>query len=173
MNIMRKLFFISIFLAFASAVGVAQNFSKLESIPLKDSVDCKNAEPKVLECANYLLSTPCVEDRNSLLAIQFIFEWMSNTKDYTFSIDKLFLSVSKADKSKNLMHRFLASMAKTAITENPESCKDEEFIVKYLTVFAGYCENPKYKVPKSSFIKKLVKAKNDNTLAEFIRKESK
>jgi len=168
---MRKLFFVSIFLAFASIVGVAQNFSKLESIPLKDSVDCKNAEPKVLECANYLLSTPCVEDRNSFLAFQFLFKWMEGTKDYTFSLGNLLVSVSKTDKE--LARRFVTCMAKTAITEDPESCEDEEFIVKYLTVFAEYCENPKYKVRQSSFIKKLIKAKNDNTLAEFIRKESR
>ena len=49
-------------------------------------------------------------------------------------------------------------IVKTAITEKPESCKDEEFTVKYLTVFAEYCENPNYKVPKSAFIKKMIKA---------------
>ena len=165
---------LTVLITVAASVTFAQNFSKLESIPLTDSADCKNAEPKVLECANYLLSTPCVESKNSLLAAQFIFKWMTETKQYTFSIGELFVAVSKADKSdKELSRRFLACMAKTAITEKPESCKDEEFTVKYLTIFAEYCENPDYKVPKSAFIKKMIKAKNSNTFREFIREHTK
>ncbi len=30
----------------------SQDYSNLESIPLDDSIQCKEAEPKILECAN-------------------------------------------------------------------------------------------------------------------------
>jgi len=166
---MRHLF-LTILITVSASITFAQNFSKLSSIPLNDAEDCKNAEPKVLECANYLLSTPCVESKNSLLAYEFMFKWMVNTPDYKFTIPaKLYLSVSKSGKE--LSRRYIACMVKAAMTNNSEY-SDAEFMVKYLTIFAEYCENPKYKVPKSAFIKKLIKAKKNNTLEEFIKEES-
>jgi len=160
-------FVLTILITVSASIGLAQNFSKLENIPLNDSMDCKNAEPKVLECCNYLLTTPCEETLNRLKAVQFIMKWMENTSDYTFTLDKIFLSVSKSNKV--LISNLFASMAKTAITET----MNENFTFKYITIFAEYCENPKYKVKQSAFIKKMIKAKNDNTLAEFIRENSK
>ena len=165
-----KYIFLTVLFTVFTTVGWSQNFSKLETIPLKDSVDCKNAEPKVLECCNYLLSNQCVEDKNSFSAFQFVFKWATGTKNYKFKIDNLFTSVAESDKE--LSRRFLASMIKTAIVEKPETI-DDEFTVKYLTTFVEYCENPKSKVPKSSFIKKMIKAKNDNKLDDFIREQSK
>jgi len=38
-----------------SGIAISQDYSNLESIPLNDSLQCKNAETKILECSNYLL----------------------------------------------------------------------------------------------------------------------
>ena len=168
---MRYLF-LTVFVAFTS-LCFAQNFSKLESIPLNNPEDCINAEPQVLECAKYLLSTPCVETKNNFLAFQFVFKWMTETKSYTFKIGNLFLSVSKsAEPDKELPRRFIASMVKTVLMDKPEVL-DEEFTANYLTTFVEFCENPKFKVKQSSFIKKMIKAKNSNTLDKFIQEQEK
>ena len=164
-----KYLFLTVLITVFTSVGLGQNFSKLESIPLNDAEDCINAEPQVLECCNYLLSTPCVEDKKSMLAFQFVFKWMTETKSYTFKIGNLFVAVSNSAKSnKEITRRFLVSMVKRALTDNPE-VMDEEFTIKYITTFAEYCENPKFKVPQSSFTKKMIKAKNTNTLDKFLR----
>ena len=167
-----KYVFLTVLLTVFTSVGWSQNFSKLKSIPLKDSIDCKNAEPKVLECCNYLLTTPCAEETKKLLGA-FIVKWMFETSDYEFAMDRLFVSVSKSGgKDKTLGNMFAISMAKTALTDKIDS-SNEDFKKKFLTTFIEYCENPDFKVKQSSFIKKMIKAKNDNTLEDFIREQSK
>jgi hypothetical protein len=157
---MKKLFLL-ILLTLSAVTISAQKFSNLKSISLEDSLECKQAEPKVLECANYLLSRPLVEDLNSLTAIQFIMRWMEETSDYTFSIDKTTMDMVKSDQM--LFGMYLACQAKAAITAGNRNFKSDGIIL-----FLEYCENSKNKVKASSTIKKLIKAKNNGTLNEAL-----
>jgi hypothetical protein len=130
---------------------------------MDDSIQCKTAELKVLECSNFLLSKPLVEDLNSLNAVQFILKWMGQTPDYTFSFDdKLYTSI-KSDMM--LSGRYLASQSKVAIIDRPKDY-DNEFQLKYITIFLEYCADPKNTVKPTSRIKKLIEAKQNGKLRE-------
>jgi hypothetical protein len=161
---MRNLILFLTIILFATTV-IAQDYSNLTSISLKDSIECKKAESKVLECSNYLLIKPCIEDLNSLNVIKFLLGWMGQTPDYSFSFeDKLYKSIKS-----NLMlsGRYLACQAKVAIIDMPKTY-DKDFQYKYVNMFLEYCENPKNEVKISSKIKKLIDAKNNGSLKEIL-----
>ncbi|HXB39736.1 MAG TPA: hypothetical protein VNZ49_04290 [Bacteroidia bacterium] len=159
--------FISLVLIFTTLNALSQNYSELKSIKLDDSLQCKNAEKKVLECSDYLLSTPCVENLKNLNACQFIIEWMEKTPDYTFGFDD---AVYKSIKSDVILSGvYLASQSKIAIVEKPRST-DINFKIKYVKMFLEYCEKPENKVKLSSKIKKLIAAKNEGKLKEALSK---
>ncbi len=142
-----------------------QDYSNLGSLPLDDSIQCKKAEPKVLECSNYLLSKPCVEDLNSLKVCQFLLKWMGQTPDYEFGFDDNLYKSTKSDMM--LMGRYLACQSKVAITDKPKSY-DKDFQFKYIKMFIEYCEDAKNEVKISARIKKLIEAKNSGKLMDEI-----
>jgi len=163
---MRKLVLLLVVIIY-SGFGFAQDFSNLKSLTLKDSTDCKKAEYQVLECSNYLLTQPCVEDLNSLDATQFLLEWMGQTPNYKFSFeDELYKSVKS---NLTLMGRYLACQATVAIKTQPKNY-DKDFQYNYIKMFLEYCEKPQYGVKISSKIKKLIEAKNEDKLMEAIGK---
>lgn len=159
---MKNLFLSFVFISL-SLVTFSQDYSTLKSISLQDSLECKKAEPQVMECSNYLLSKPCIEDLNSLNAISFLMKWMEQTPEYSFSFDRvIFKSI---DSDLMLSGRYIACQVKTAINDKPKSY-NKDFESKYITQFLEYCENPQNKVKVSSKINKLIKAKNAGKLNE-------
>lgn len=163
---MRKLRFLPVFL-FCSLMSMAQDFSELASVPLDNSENCKKAEPKVAECAQYLLSNPAVEDLPSLNAMKFIIGWMGKTPDYSFELGGDLLQEIVSDT--NLMARYLASQSVVAINKGNIKNK-QEFEMNYVTLFLDYCEQPKNNVKLTSKLKKYIKAKNENRLKEVLTK---
>lgn len=163
---MKKILFV--LFSFSSFICMAQDFSQLKSIPLNNSEDCKNAQPKVVECANYLLSQPAIEDLNSLNAAKFIMSWMEKTPDYTFELGgDVFTSVAS---DTNLVSRYLAAQSLVAI--NTVTINDQqEFKYEYISTFLSYCEKPENKVKLNSRLKKFIKAKNEGQLKEMIAKK--
>jgi len=163
---MRKLVLLLAIIVY-SVCGFSQDFSNLKSLTLKDSTECKKAESQVLECSNYLLTQPCVENLNSLDATQFLLEWMGETPNYQFSFeDELYKSVKS---NLTLLGRYLACQATVAIKTQPKN-HDIDFQFNYIKMFLEYCEKPQYGVKISSKIKKLIEAKNENRLLEAIEK---
>jgi hypothetical protein len=148
-----------------SMTAFTQDYSNLGSIPLDDSMQCKKAESKVLECSDYLLSKPCVEDLNSLKVCQFLLKWMGQTPDYQFGFDDNLYKSIKSDMM--LMGRYLACQSKIAINEKPKSF-DKDFQFKYIKMFLEYCEDSKNEVKISARIKKLIEAKNNGKLMDEI-----
>ena len=162
---MKKLLFV--LFSFSSFICSAQDFSQFQSIPLKKSEDCKNAQPKVVECANYLLSQPAVEDLNSLNAIRFIMAWMEKTPDFSFQLGgDVFASVAS---DTNLVARYLAAQSLVAINKGSIS-DQQEFKNEYIIIFLSYCEKPENKVKMNSKLKKIVKAKDEGKLNEIVAK---
>lgn len=161
---MKNLILVLSIFVFMTSVK-SQDYSNLTSVPLKDSIDCKKAESKILECSNYLLTNPCKEDLNSLKMIQFILKWMGQTPDYQFSFDdKLYKSI-KSDLM--LSGRYLACQSKVAINDMPKAY-NKDFQYKYIKMFLEYCENPQNETKISSKIEKLIVAKNNNKLKEVL-----
>jgi hypothetical protein len=141
---MKKTIFSFLLLTLILRIDIlAQDYSALKDIPLNNREACKKAETKVLECCNYLLSTPCAEDMNNKNSIAFIIDWMWATPDYTFSKNN---DIHKAVKSNDvLVGRYYAAVTKIAIekkiTDNSKVLIDES-----IRLFIDYCMNPKYKV---------------------------
>jgi hypothetical protein len=163
---MRKLVLLLAIIIY-SGFGFAQDFSTLKSISLKDSIACKNAEFQVLECSNYVLTQPCVENLNSNYVTLFLAKWMGQTPNYQFSFeDELYKSVKS---NLTLMGRYLACQATVAIKTQPKKY-DKDFQYNYIKMFLEYCEKPQYGVKISSKIKKLIEAKNEDKLMEALEK---
>lgn len=162
---MKKIYlFVSLICA---AAGWSQNFADYASMTIKTAQDCEKAEPKVLECANYLLSTPATDDINALDATQFIMRWMEATPDHTFELGgDLFVAISS---DTNIVARYLAAQATTAISYR--SSDKQAFATKFASVFLEYCEKPENKVKLNSKLKKYIKARNDGTLSALLNKK--
>jgi len=163
---MRKLVLL-LTIIFYSGLGFGQDFSNLKSLTLKDSIECKKAESQVLECSNYLLTKPCVENLNSLNATQFLLKWMGQTPDYQFGFeDGLYKSVKS---NLSLMGRYLACQATVAIKNQPKDY-GQDFKFECIKMFLEYCEKPENGVKITSKLKKLIEAKNENKLMEALEK---
>jgi hypothetical protein len=155
---------------FAPMVLTAQDYSKLENIVLKEKPDYPKNENLVLECSNYLLNSPIEsldKDLNHLRALQFIMRWMEGTPDYKFSLDESIVDVTKSNST--LLGIYMSCMSKFVI-ENKDKSKDQAEI-KYnsFITFIRYCEDPARNVKQSKKIKELIKAKNENTLREYLK----
>ncbi|MCD6011239.1 MAG: Tetratricopeptide repeat-containing protein [Flavipsychrobacter sp.] len=132
-----------IFILLASVIvsisAHALDISKLKMMPLSDSLQCKMAEPAVLECAEYLLSRPCGQDSNAAEIRNFLYAWMMKTPAYHFNFqDPLFLIVQK---DKLLFAHYLACQSKVALSE-AGGISNTDLQLKYVSLFLEYCSNP-------------------------------
>jgi hypothetical protein len=166
---MKNIILVFFLLAFTSN-GISQNYQHLDKIILKDSIDYVENEERVLECSNFILgsSVDVIEKSiKHLNALKFIIRWMEGTPNYSFNLDKSMMDATNSNST--LLSVLFASLTKTAI-ENKDFTKDSKTInYKSIITFIYYCENKNNKVKQTKYIKKLIKAKNDNTLKEFIK----
>lgn len=145
---------------------VAQDYSTLKDIPLTDSKSCLDAQNKVIECCDYLLKNPCVDNLTDLNATSFLIKWMGATPDFTFSFESGFFASLKGDL--NLTGRYVASMAKVAI-ENNFKQNTVDLQLKAITLVLEYSELPINKVKITKKLKKYIEAKNNGTLKDLIK----
>ena len=135
-----------------------RDFSLLSSIQFNCRADYSNAEKKVLECANYLISNPL--DRKNLnrgYAESFLALWISGTPDFSFNIDKTACKIVKCNLS--LLSIYLAFAVKYML-ENRDKVNDENDIYKYVfSMVIGYCNNPQNKVELNDSLKELLNEK--------------
>ncbi|MDP2175560.1 MAG: hypothetical protein Q8K70_06570 [Bacteroidota bacterium] len=166
---MKNIILVFFLLAFTSN-GISQNYQHLDKIILKDSIDYVENEERVLECSNFILgsSVDVIESSiKHLNALKFIIRWMEGTPNYLFNLDKSMMDATNSNST--LLSVLFAALTKTAI-ENKDVTKDSKTInYKSIITFINYCENKNNKVKQTKYIKKLIKAKNDNTLKEFIK----
>lgn len=156
------LFCISIF----STVSVkSQDYKELKDVVLTDSISCLQAQTQVLECCNYLLSTPCKQELNSLYASDYVIQWMSKTPNYTFTLHEKFYKAIEGDLL--LTSRYYAVLAKVAL-ESTTTLTDDQLQFKAISDFITYCCNTKYKVIPSKKLQKYIDAKKGNTLKDSL-----
>lgn len=155
------------FILLISSYCFSQDYSNYNKIKIETSEDCELVEPKVVECASYLLNSPIDENLNALNAIAFVMRWMEATPNHSFELGgELYMSISS---DIDLVSRYLAAQAITAI--NFGSSDKPNFKSKYVSTFLEYCEKPENNVKVNSKIKKYIKAKNENKLSELLSKE--
>ena len=160
-----KFFIMIINLTFLTLNLSAQDYSELKEIKLSDSLSCVAAQGKVIECCDYLLANPCVENLKSLNAIPFIIDWMGATSNFSFSLEDNFYKVIKPDLY--FTGRYYAALAKTAI-ENKYTVNSMELQLNAITLCLDYCELPSNKVKITKKLQKYIDAKNSEKLDELI-----
>lgn len=146
----------------------SQNYSELKGVNLSDSISCGEAHDKVVECCDFVLNQPCVDDLSCSNAHVFIIDWEIKTLSYQFSLHNGLYKL--IGKDANLVGRYYASLAKVAIEKNyTNDIPDLQY--EAIKLFLEYCENPDSKVKVSKRLRKFVDAKNTNHLREFIKED--
>lgn len=144
----------------------AQDFSVLSEVRLDNSENCRKAQQKVIQCSNYLLSTPSnQEDLNSLYAIAFIIDWMGATPHYIFDLNQPFYEVIKSNHV--VVGRYYATLASAAI-ENNIFEENVELQIRAITAFLEYCESSSNQVKITGELQKYIDAKNHKRLKKLI-----
>lgn len=150
-----------------SCAGVfSQNTSQYDNILLTTANEFRKAEPQVMLAADYVYSTPIDKtDVNRTNAIKFIMRWMQGTSDYSFPLDETVTRITKNDY--DLIGVFMVCMTKYALSKGKGTSRDEIKINGYL-MLATYCENPNNNYKVRGEIKKLIDAKNQDKLKEYL-----
>lgn len=147
---------ILIFTLCVSSTLFSQDYVKLAETNFKTAEECKEAEPKVLECANYLLNTSAnANELNRLSAFQYLFKWMEGTADYTFSIDADVVDLTKGDTS--YMAIYFAAMVQTVLQNKGEKLSDEALHETAVNKLVSYCEDDTNGLKPNRAIKKILK----------------
>ncbi len=134
---------------------VAQDFTTLDLNSFKKAEDYVKAEPKVLECATFLLSTPHEENNlNRLSAMQYILKWMEGT-DYTFSIDSK--AAELTDGNNDLFGLYVTTMPKVVLENKGTKLSDYEIHNRVVDLLIAYCKNEKNNMKPTKKLKKLMK----------------
>jgi|GEM_PF-3166823 len=143
--------------------------TEYDKIAVKTPEECKLAEPKVLEAANLTLDKPLrVKDNAILKARSLVVAWMSNTSDYTFSINEKILKLTKSNEL--LFGLYMACMAKYAL-EHPDKAKNEtQLQMGSYTILADYIEKKENGVEITKPIEKFLAARKAGKLEEYIGK---
>lgn len=144
------------FVFFVSSLSLwAQDFTSLDLNSFKKAEDYVKAEPKVLECANFLLQTPHEENNlNRLTATQYILKWMEGT-DYTFNIDAN--AVELTDGNNDLFGLYMTSMTKVVLENKDVELTADEVHNKVVELLIAYCKNEKNNMKPTKKLKKLMK----------------
>lgn len=149
----------------------SQNVSQYDYIPLRTAVDYRKAEPQVVLASDYVYSTPIDKDnQNRKNAMSFIVKWMSGTSDYSFIIDETILKITNNDN--DVLGVYFACITKYALEKGKGVDRDELKYNSFL-LLATYCENPDHNYKPRGEIKKLIDAKNQGKLKEYLESKKK
>lgn len=158
-----------IILAFFTISSFAQSASQYDNIPLTNDKEYRRAEPQVILAIDYVYTTPFEKDNlHRKNAISFIMKWMSGTPDFSFIPDKTVTKVTSNDH--DLAGLYFVCLAKYALEKGKGVDREELKYNSYL-LLANYCENPENSYPIKGEIKKLIEAKNQGKLQEYIDKK--
>lgn len=133
-----------IFLAIAILVSSLDSSAQIaypyQDIKLEKPSDFSETEPLALSAANYILTTPFVEvDKNRSGALQFLSNWMTGNKDFTFHKNGLILDISS---DKNVLSIFVAAMAKYSL-ENKKEAQNPLLVEQNASqITLAYCDDP-------------------------------
>ena len=157
---------LSVLLLFLAMSSFSQNSSPYDNILLTTAIDHRKAEPQVSLAADYVYSTPIEKDNlNRKNALSFITKWMGGTSDFSFVVDQTIMKIANNDS--NLVGVYAACLAKYALEKGKGVDRDELRFNSFL-LFAKYCENPNNNYKPRGEIKKLIDAKNQNKLQEYL-----
>ena len=132
---------------------------------LRDSIDCVNAIPKVLNYCNYLLTTPCTSAPLDLNAALYVQDWMQHTYNYDFVFDQKFYTIVMIYPC--VYNRYVAALVRTAIEDHyPQNTLALQ--LKAITEVLEYCLNPVNEVNVGDNLDGYYKALKNGTLEQKI-----
>ena len=151
---MKKVF-LCLVLVISSLNLFAQDYTSLDGSQLKTKEDYVKAEPKVLECSNYLLNTPYeANNLNRLMAMQYILKWMEGTS-YTFEINAN--AVELTDGNQDLFGLYISTMPKVVLENKEANLSADEIHNRVVNMLIEYCKNEKNNMKPTKKLKKLMK----------------
>jgi len=166
---MKTLF--SILLFFSAFSLLSQNASQYDNIPLNNAANYRKAEPQVILAADYVYSTPVdKENINRKNAVSFVMKWMAGTSDYSFGMDETITKIAGGDNE--ILTIYFISLAKYALGKGKGVDREESKYNAYV-MLATYCENPANNYKPRGEVKKLIDAKNQDKLKEFLDSKTK
>ena len=155
-----------ILLMFAAVSSFSQNTSQYDNILLNTAADYRKAEPQVSLAADYVYSTPIdKENINRRNAIAFILKWMQGTSDYSFAVDESMRKITNDDRE--LIGVYAACITGYALRKG-KGVDREELKLNSYRMLAQYCENPSNNYKPRGEMKKMIDAKNQNRLKEYL-----
>jgi hypothetical protein len=163
---MKKLLLCFATLVFTTIVCSAQDYQNLKNVVLSTQEDCVQAQPKVLEVATMLLTTPCKKELNTLYINDFLIDWLDKTDSYSFAVDAKFLKIIQHDVY--AAARYYAALAKIALDTGFEIAP-KDLQVQAISEFLKYYTNRSNKVTTNPKLQKYVTAYKNNTLATMIK----
>ncbi len=166
---MKTLF--SILLCFIAFSAFSQATSQYDNIPLNSAANYRKAEPEVILAADYVYSTPIdKENTNRKNTIAFIMKWMAGTSDYSFGMDETIRKIAGNDN--DFLGMYFVCLAKYALSKGTDVDRDSLKYNAYV-MLATFCENPDNNYKPNREIKKMIDAKNQNTLQEYLDSKQK
>lgn len=166
-----KFFFLMVLFAL-STLSFAQKAPKVSTIKLDSKTNYAEYDSLVLLCANFILQNNYENNSNqidNLNAFIFILNWMSGTPDYSFMIDEKIPDI--CIKQSQLSSVYMASCVKYAIENKKDKPSAIDINYNGFLTFIQYCENPENGVIIKGEMKKLIKAKNENKLKDYLKME--
>ncbi|UZR97841.1 hypothetical protein [Chondrinema litorale] len=155
---MKKLLILFTFVLLSFS-GFCQDYTSLNTYAFESDDDYRQAELKIMECANYLLINPMdLEPRNRYSAIQFIVKWMGGTPHYSFAIQPEAMEITK-DRP-DLFSMYMACISKAALENSETTLTEKEMHEKAVDYLIDYCANEENKLKTSKGLRKIIKARN-------------
>ncbi len=141
----------------------SQELPDYDEIPLKKQSDYYKADSFVLIASNFLLSTPyAANNKDRLNSEAFIVKWMSGTPDYSFTLGKTAIDITK--KNTHLLGIYMACMAKYCIENKIDGKDDKEVTLNAVKLLLTYCEDPDNNIKMTKELKKLSEANKKGEL---------
>lgn len=163
--------FLSILFLSAAFSTFSQTISQYDNILLTTANEYRRAEPQVILAADYVYSTPIDKDnQNRKNAISFITRWMSGTSDFSFVMDATIMKVTNNDR--DVLGVYVACLTKYAL-EKGKGVDREELKLNSFLLLAKYCENPDNNYKSRGETKKLIEAKNQGKLKDYLDSKAK
>lgn len=162
-----KTFFLILCSIISVGMASAQDFSDLKDFKFANKEQYKEQELTVMQCAEYVLTTPTDKpDPDRQAAFQFIMKWMNGTPDYKFPMEPF--SVEMTRNRPDLLAIYLTSMAQTVLKNRDIANDGKAMQLASVKRFIAYCEDRSHGVRSSGYLKKLMKANEANELETFL-----
>ena len=163
--------FFSILFCFVALNVFSQKASQYDNIPLKTAAVFRKAEPQVILAADYAYTSPIdKENTNRTNAISFVMKWMYGTSDYSFGMDETITKISNGENE--ILGIYFTCLAKYALSKGKDVDRDDAKYNAY-SMMADYCENPANNFRMRGEVKKMIEAKKQGKLKEFLDSKKK